>query len=81
MRQLIEGAANIPDEDKEAVYELLSGYYERFEETPPEFGGDDDNDTADDGGSSDEEQEEQQEDEQEKQFTIALIRALTQNGA
>ena len=81
MAQLIEGDVNIPDEDKEAVYELLSGYYERFEETPPEFGGDDDNDTADDGGSSDEEQEEQQEDEQEKQLTIALIRALTQNGA
>ena len=82
MRQLLDGDADIPDEDKEAVYQLLSGYYEKFEETPPSFN-DADDDAADDRGASDDniEEDEDTEDEKEKQFTIALIRALTQNGA
>ena len=82
MRQLLDGDADIPDEDKEAVYGLLSSYYEKFQETPPSFG-DADDDAADDRGASDDniEEDEDTEDEKEKQFTIALIRALTQNGA
>ena len=77
MRQLLEGDVNIPDEDKEAVYELLSGYYEKFEETPPEYNdSDDDNDADDNRGASDEDDEDS-EDEQEKQFLTALIRAFT----
>jgi len=77
MRQLLEGDVNIPDEDKEAVYELLSGYYEKFEETPPEYNdSDDDNDADGNRGASDEDDEDS-EDEQEKQFLTALIRAFT----
>ena len=76
MRQLLDGDAEIPDEDKEAVYELLSSYYEKFEETPPEFGDSDGDDSANDRGASDEDDEDS-EDEQEKQFLTALIRAFT----
>ena len=76
MRQLLDGDVDIPDEDKEAVYKLLSSYYEKFEETPPEFNNSNDNDPADDRGAYDEDDEDS-EDEQEKQFLTALIRAFT----
>jgi len=76
MRQLLDGEVDIPDEDKEAVYGLLSSYYEKFEETPPEFGDSDGDDSANDRGASDEDDEDS-EDEQEKQFLTALIRAFT----
>ena len=73
----LEKYSFLPDEDKEAVYELLSGYYEKFEETPPEYNdSDDDNDADDNRGASDEDDEDS-EDEQEKQFLTALIRAFT----
>lgn len=76
MRQLLDNDVDIPEEDKEAVYGLLSSYYEKFEETPPEFGDSDGDDSADDRGASDEDDEDS-EDEQEKQFLTALIRAFT----
>ena len=83
MQQLIDGDVDIPEEDKEAVYGLLSSYYEKFEETPPPFGDADDDDTVDDRGAYDDDSDEDEdsEDDKEKQFTIALIRALTQTGA
>tara|TARA_Y100000004_G_scaffold48203_1_gene53116 strand:+ start:399 stop:1688 length:1290 start_codon:yes stop_codon:yes gene_type:complete len=83
MQQLIDGDVDIPEQDKEAVYGLLSSYYEKFEETPPPFGDADDDDTVDDRGAYDDDsdEDEESEDDKQKQFTIALIRALTQTGA
>lgn len=77
MRQLLEGDVNIPKEDKEAVYKLLSRYYEKFEETPPEYNDSDDNNDANDNRGASDEDDEDSEDEQEKQFLTALIRAFT----
>ena len=77
MQQLIDGDVDMPEQDKEAVYALLSSYYEKFEEAAPEYNTNNDDDAADDRGAYYDDDEDSDE-EKEKKYTIALIRALTQ---
>lgn len=76
MESVISGDADIPEADAMEVYELLARYYEKFDEEPPEMKGYPDDDDEEDEDTVDLEEEEPEKDE-EKQFNLALLRALT----
>ena len=81
MMMLMDDESDIPEQDKKAVYDLLVSYYEKFDEIAPDYRVDDGDDANDDRGADYQDEDEDSEDEEQKQFTIALIRALTQTGA
>tara|TARA_Y100001963_G_scaffold149722_1_gene229642 strand:+ start:1990 stop:3228 length:1239 start_codon:yes stop_codon:yes gene_type:complete len=69
--ELLNESNVIPDEDREGVYKIIAAYYEKFGEEPPEL-------KEYDAAEEEEEEAETVEESNEKNFNIALIRALTE---
>lgn len=81
MRELMNDDLDIPNRDKKALMDLLSEYYQKFDEPLPEMDIEEIESSYHDDDMEEEDKYKDDDDEKEKQLTIALIRALTQNGA